>query len=182
MLAYGQPTYFETLSVSTRAVSACAQSYLQYDSPKRMSFDISSVVGSIHGGAMQHKSGFTLIEIVMVLVLLGILTAVAVPKYFDLAEDARTRAFQANIAILQANIYSRFSEAIMSGDDCSTAHFKAWGQINSPFPYKIDWDKDNFVKNDEEGYHVYTFIDDRNHRYTGVKIFFPVCSSSSKSQ
>ena len=30
------------------------------------------------------QKGFTLIEIVMVLVLLGILAAVAVPKYFDL--------------------------------------------------------------------------------------------------
>lgn len=32
----------------------------------------------------QSAQGFTLIEIVMVLVLLGILSAVAVPKYFDL--------------------------------------------------------------------------------------------------
>lgn len=30
------------------------------------------------------KQGFTMIEIVLVLVLLGILAAVAIPKYFDL--------------------------------------------------------------------------------------------------
>ena len=38
------------------------------------------------------QKGFTLIEIVMVLVLLGILAAVAVPKYFDLQEEAERAA------------------------------------------------------------------------------------------
>ena len=37
------------------------------------------------------QKGFTLIEIVMVLVLLGIMAAVAVPKYFDLQELAEKR-------------------------------------------------------------------------------------------
>lgn len=36
--------------------------------------------------------GFTLIEITLVLVLLGILSSVAVPKYFDLQDTARTKA------------------------------------------------------------------------------------------
>lgn len=36
--------------------------------------------------------GFTLIEITLVLVLLGILSSVAVPKYFDLQDSARAKA------------------------------------------------------------------------------------------
>ena len=35
-----------------------------------------------------NKRGFTLIEIVMVLVLLGILAAIAIPKYYDLRDKA----------------------------------------------------------------------------------------------
>jgi len=58
---------------------------------------------------IRNEKGFTLIEIIAVLVILGIMAAVAVPKYIDMQEEARKNAAQAAIAEVKGRATSYYS-------------------------------------------------------------------------
>ena len=62
-----------------------------------------------------NESGFTLIEMIAVIIVLGILAAVAIPKYMDAQTKARTAAINAALGAAAANVNLTFAHTLLGG-------------------------------------------------------------------
>ena len=63
----------------------------------------------------KNEKGFTLVEVIAVLVILGILAAVAVPKFFDMQATARTKALQGAVGELNGQVALAFAQNALNG-------------------------------------------------------------------
>lgn len=63
----------------------------------------------------KQQSGFTLIELVMVIVILGILAATALPKFADLSGDARTASVNGMLGSVRSAMTIIHSQALIEG-------------------------------------------------------------------
>ena len=64
---------------------------------------------------LKKEEGFTLVEVIAVLVILGILAAVAIPKFFDMQETAREKAVSGAVGELNGQVALSFAQNALNG-------------------------------------------------------------------
>lgn len=99
---------------------------------------------------MLSKKGFTLIELVMIIVILGILAAVAIPKFFNLQTQAKQSAELGVVGGVRAGISTYYANqcatatcgypASLGGSDgaCTVAN-PCFGNVLSQGGITSDW-------------------------------------------
>jgi MSHA pilin protein MshA len=69
---------------------------------------------------MKRQAGFTIIELVMVIVILGILSAFALPRFADLGSEARTASLNGLAGALKSAASIAHAEQLVTGGTLGT--------------------------------------------------------------
>ncbi len=65
--------------------------------------------------ALRSNKGFTLIELVIIIVILGILSVVAIPKYVDMQEEAREASIRGALGNMRSAISIQYARNALNG-------------------------------------------------------------------
>lgn len=109
-------------------------------------------IGKIYNRIKRDQKGFTLVELMIVVVIIGILAAVIIPKFSGSSKKARDTSDEANRKVLQTAVEVYNAERLVYPKTLET--LITYGYIDAipdrqdgtKFKYNMGTDTDNIVK------------------------------------
>lgn len=91
---------------------------------------------------MKNQSGFTLVELIIVIVILGVLSAVALPRFIDFSSDAEEAALAANAAAISSAMSINYAAcALGKTNQCQNVTACNETSVNNVLTQALDFDE-----------------------------------------
>ena len=119
---------------------------------------------------MKKNKGFTLLELIIVIIILGVLSVVAAPKFIDVSTDAEIASLKGFKGALSSAMKLFYSKAIIQGK-----HLR-WETINGTqlsfgYPRAVDGNLETVVDFPEDNFKISIGFD--NTSGAGIAYVFP---------
>ena len=95
------------------------------------------------------QQGFTLIELVVVIVILGILAATAAPKFIDLTGDAKASTLQGVRGSIESATSMVHAKALIAGDTATNGGLDLDGDTTDDVVLRFSWPSSDTTTWDE---------------------------------
>ncbi|MEQ1633461.1 MAG: type II secretion system major pseudopilin GspG [Planctomycetota bacterium] len=103
--------------------------------------------------AVAHQAGFTLVEIMVVIVILGLLATMVVPNVFRMSEEAKVTKAQTDVkAIYDASLLFKMKNSkIPTVEELQTPDDKGQSFLDDNYETKDPWDQDYVIRETDRG-------------------------------